>query len=155
MDNYKLVYFCQRCHREHDRTNSPMFETGVKCDFCEGYIITPSGRAMMQIKITANVYFVTGKECSAWIGSNTKKEAEEYFCRQIEPEILKTKKLSDQEVNDSLFAFDPNNTHNEAEFVWLSAKEALVTAEILPIIIYAADNKMLADVQKRFNDGDL
>jgi hypothetical protein len=148
MESYKLVMFCQRCKKEHDRTHSPMFETGVQCD-CGGYIVTPSGRANIQIKIEANVYLMHGKEFMAWIGAATEEEAVSHFQKTVEDNAVQIVKLKPNEINETKFCFDPNNTGDPEQFIWLTAREILVSSQELPVFMFGTDLKTYEEAKRR------
>lgn len=155
MHHYKLIYFCQRCRKEHDHTHEPMLETGVKCD-CGGYVITPSGRATMQIKLTADVFVIRGEKFIGWVGAESELEARILFHERLEEnEIVELAKLTNQEVIETKFAFNPKNSINPDDFIWATAKELLTTNEELPVLIYAIDLETFAEAQKRKQRGEL
>lgn len=154
MYNYKLVYFCQRCRQEYDRTQEPMFDTGIKCD-CGGYIITPSGRANMQIKLLANVYLIQGDKYIAWIGSKNKRDAEAHFIDQFKDRIHKTNKLSDEDMIESKFAYDIKHTNKLEDFIWQSAKDVLLMSEQLPIVIYGVEIDKFEEARKKRENDEL
>ena len=148
MYNYKLIFFCQRCKKEHDRTHEPMFETGVKCD-CGGFVITPSGRTTMQIRLTADVYIIVGEKYITWIGSKTEDDARTFFYEKIEDKIVAVQKMSHQEIAEAKFVFNPKNSEDPADFVWCTAKELLIATENLPFLIYGIDIELYEEARRK------
>lgn len=149
MNNFKMIHFCQRCNKEHDRTNKSMFETSVKCDFCNGFVVSPSGRAIIKIVLTAGIYIVQGKIHSAWIMAKNKSDALDHFIENVETDYNKVKKLTDQELQDSMFMFDPESKGNEEDFIYVSGKDLITEIQILPAIVYVITNEELIEANRR------
>ncbi|QJT70458.1 hypothetical protein [Microcystis phage MaeS] len=145
MHNYKLVFFCQRCKKEHDRTDEPMFETGVVCGIngCQGYVITPSGRGNMQIKQTCEVWFIQGQERAAWIASKSQKEARKFYVDTFNDTLVSVSKMKPEEMFEPRFAYDPDQTGDPDQYLWLSAQEVLTTIDHLPALVFQVSPETL------------
>jgi hypothetical protein len=44
----KVLAYCWRCNKEHDITRWK-YKYGVRCDDCDGYVISPSGKVQSRI----------------------------------------------------------------------------------------------------------
>lgn len=148
-NNFKMIHFCQRCNKEHDRTNKSMFETSVKCDFCNGFVVSPSGRSIIKLVLTAGIYIVVGKTKSAWIMAENKEVAINHFIENVENSFATVKKLNDQELQDSVFMFDPAGKENEEDFVYISGKDLITEILVLPATVYLINNEDLNARKKK------
>lgn len=152
--NVRIIFFCQRCNREHDRTHEAMIDVGVKCDYCNGYVVSPSGRSVLQIRITAGCYLINGDTKTAWIGARNKAEAMDFFVEHIETGYNRITKLSNEELEDTTFTFDPDQTGNPEDYVILSAKELVTFDEKLPKAYYLIDNDDLERALRKKQEGE-
>ncbi|MNV40944.1 hypothetical protein D3C71_1325650 [compost metagenome] len=76
--NMSVTYFCWTCKKEHVLTEDIAGSLGVKCDSCDGYIITPSGRVQVHMRPVVSVFLFNDGE-KHWIAAKTLEEAERCF----------------------------------------------------------------------------
>lgn len=153
--NFKILSFCQRCNREHDRTHESMLETSVKCDYCNGFVVSPTGRSITQIKFTAGIYIVFGETKTAFIGALNKSEALDFFIDEIEEDYHKVEKLTDEQMQEAIFMFDPKTSIQENNVTMISGKDLITLTETLPAAFYVFDNDtMKAESGKMRKDGN-
>jgi len=133
-----------------------MFATGVKCDYCNGFVVTPSGRAITKVEMTAGVYVIYGGTKVAWIGAKNKTQALEHFTETIEDYYLTVVKLKDQEMMDTEFLHDPVGNRDEKDYVRINAKDSLIISEQLPFTLYAVevDDLMAAKRAREEEEGE-
>lgn len=148
--NFKIIHFCQRCGHEHDRTHESMLEVGVKCDVCNGYIVTPSGRANIQIKYTANIYVIRGEVQTSWIVANNKADAINYFTDIEGERYVAHRKLNNDEINDSRFLFHDSNSDNP-EGVWIGGRDIITMYEALPVLVFTMTNEEIEQLKNQSN----
>lgn len=157
MNNHQLIVFCQRCQKEHDRTNEPMFETSVICDrpSCGGFVVSPSGRANIQIRMLAGLYIIIGESTSAWVAAHSKDEAITFFGQNVEPTYRQITKLNEQQLQEAEFFCDPLGTGNPDDFKLASAKDLLVATPNLPQLVFTMTNEeLIAKKNELFGEED-
>ena len=151
--NFRVLFYCQRCKKEHDRTNDSFVETSVLCSNpdCFGYVVTPTGKANIKVVVDAKLYVIVGSEFTAWIGAMNREEAIGHFVDAVDPIVRNIKVMSDEETQDRYFVYNANplaQTEEEEEIVQVSGKDALAYAHELPIVFYQIDNEELKKIQR-------
>lgn len=154
---FKVIYYCQRCKTPHDRTNESMFETGVRCSECNGFVITPSGRALMQIVFTKSIFVVIGDNYTSWIAADKSEDAAKLFERQVDGWIYRIIKLTDVQMQKLLFKFwlseEAKDKVDESQLLYedgkpysyVNGKDILTLIDDFPEIILTLDNECIAD----------
>lgn len=153
-NNHSLIFFCQRCQHEHDRTHESMFERGIICNHngCRGWVITPSGRSNIKVKLNAAVYLIRGSVTSVWIGAFNKDEAVSLFANEYDEDISKVVKLNHQAMQETTFTYDPKGNRLSAEFIQARSIDVLVNQEHLPFIFYFIDNETLDEAARKIRE---
>lgn len=154
--NYKMLHYCQRCNKEHDRTHEPMFDTSVKCEVCNGFVVSPSGRAIIRLVLTAGMYVVYGDTMSAWIGAENKDDALELFKEEVEPRFNKIIRLNEEEIQETTFCYpiDEVDENGEAQFIWLNGKDVILMTPEMPAVFMIVENELITKMKDKKDKGD-
>jgi hypothetical protein len=131
MKNFKLVNHCWSCNKEHDLSDQ-LIQNNIKCD-CGGYVITPSGKGLHEIKLNCNVYRFDDGE-NHWIAASTQDEAIKFFEGEYGNENeYDVKLVNDAELNEKMI--DNIEFLEEDGVEWISLKQIVLQSERLPSLI--------------------
>lgn len=132
-----------------------MFETSVKCNYCNGFVVSPSGRSITQIKLIAWIYIVYSETKTALIGAENKSDALDFFIEEIEADYHKVEKFTDEQMQDAIFMFDSKKSIVKNEIVMISGKDLITLTEILPAAFYVFDNETMKAERRRMRKNDI
>jgi hypothetical protein len=86
MKNMKLLHICWTCQKEHHLPNLGVREYGVKCDNCQGYIVSPSGKVQCTLVPVVPVYKVDDGE-RHWFAAENEDQVKEAYNALYDEEL--------------------------------------------------------------------
>lgn len=120
--------------------------------------MSPSGRAIIKLELTAKIYIVYGLTKLACIGAKNKSDALDHFIENVEEDYHRVDEMTNQEMQESQFLFDPNQRGIEEEYISVSGMEFItsVSAEDLPSLVLLLDNEDMINYfdNKRKNEDE-
>jgi len=114
--NIRIINYCWSCNEPYDHTHADANERSVKCGKCGGFVVSPSGKAKMEVIPGTKCFLLQDAE-NHWIAANSEEEAKRCYRDTYEDdeEDYTIREMTSQEMLEIIILEDDYDPGHKSE----------------------------------------